>query len=228
MIDLHAHILPNLDDGPASLELARLAVAAGITTVVATPHMPIVAPEIRDLALRALRVALKAHGIPLEILPGGEYRLDDQMLARAAATPGYFLGQGRSLLAELPSRLHLNLLEPLLYQAQLKEIGLVLAHAERHPEVAGNLKLLRTLVERGLVLQVNADAVLGVDFAEWNRTAKKLVGEGLAGVVASDMHDPVHRPPRLGDARAVLEKWVGSAAAKKLTSDTPAHLLGIP
>ena len=43
MIDLHVHILPGIDDGPKtledSLEMARLAVADGITTMVATPHL---------------------------------------------------------------------------------------------------------------------------------------------------------------------------------------------
>ena len=43
MIDLHAHILPGVDDGPQSatdaLALLRAMVEDGITTVVATPHM---------------------------------------------------------------------------------------------------------------------------------------------------------------------------------------------
>ena len=43
MIDLHSHILPGIDDGPGALEgslaFARAAVDAGITEIVATPHV---------------------------------------------------------------------------------------------------------------------------------------------------------------------------------------------
>src|SRR5258708_26810331 len=42
MVDLHCHILPGLDDGPATMEesmaMAESAIADGITHVVATPH----------------------------------------------------------------------------------------------------------------------------------------------------------------------------------------------
>ena len=42
MIDLHCHILPDVDDGPphyaASIEMAKKAVQCGITDVFSTPH----------------------------------------------------------------------------------------------------------------------------------------------------------------------------------------------
>ena len=45
MIDLHCHVLPGLDDGPTStfqaLAMARIAVASGTTTLVATPHIDV-------------------------------------------------------------------------------------------------------------------------------------------------------------------------------------------
>ena len=43
MIDMHAHILPGLDDGPddigESIQMCRMAADDGIHTIVATPHM---------------------------------------------------------------------------------------------------------------------------------------------------------------------------------------------
>jgi protein-tyrosine phosphatase len=42
MIDLHCHILPDIDDGSKnwemSLEMAQMAIDEGITHILATPH----------------------------------------------------------------------------------------------------------------------------------------------------------------------------------------------
>ena len=109
VIDLHSHILPGIDDGPAtmegSLDLARAAVEAGTNTILATPHInddPSIDPARIAAALVELRAALAAAEIPLEVLPGGEIAiwrlidLDDDTL-RALA-----LGGGPYLLVESP------------------------------------------------------------------------------------------------------------------------------
>ena len=108
MIDLHSHILPGLDDGPAtlegSLELARAAVDAGTRTILATPHINddarIDAARVAA-GLEVLRPALAEAEIPLEVLPGGEIAiwrltdLDDDALRSLA------LGGGHGLAASL-------------------------------------------------------------------------------------------------------------------------------
>lgn len=236
MIDLHCHILPGLDDGPATLDealdLARLAVAGGVSTVVATPHMPLVSPDQRDQALALFRVALQQQQIPLKVLPGGEYLLDEQMLDRATASSNYLLGGAagrRYLLVELPANVKLALFESLHYQAQIKGIQMVLAHAERLPEVETEWKRLQALAERGLAIQVNADSLVRPWWSQNrnSRQAKRLVCEGLASIVASDMHGTDFRPPRLAEARANLEKWLGPKAARELTETNPARLAGL-
>ncbi len=77
MIDLHCHVLPGIDDGPetmaGSLALARATVAAGVSTLVATPHVswryPNRAGTIAALA-QELRQRLDEDGVALELLPG--------------------------------------------------------------------------------------------------------------------------------------------------------------
>src|SRR5437763_2362509 len=84
MLDLHCHILPGVDDGPATLEealeVARFCVGDGITHVAATPHC--------HRYLRLLRADILPHvarfneelrraGIPLTVLPGAEIQLTD-------------------------------------------------------------------------------------------------------------------------------------------------------
>ena len=81
MIDLHSHILPGIDDGPAtmegSLDLARAAVEAGTRTILATPHInddPSIDPARIAAGLVELRAALAAAEIPLEVCPAGRSR----------------------------------------------------------------------------------------------------------------------------------------------------------
>jgi protein-tyrosine phosphatase len=109
MIDLHAHILPALDDGPqsdaAALELARAAVARGTTAIATTSHVNrsfgLTADDLAG-ARTAFAAVLREEGVPLELLAGGEIahtrlpRLSDDDL-RAFA-----LGGGPYVLLECP------------------------------------------------------------------------------------------------------------------------------
>ena len=111
MIDLHAHVLPGIDDGaadePVALAMCRAAVADGITTMVATPHMYCGAgvtdsSVIRDSAAR-LKSRLAEEQIPLDLCWGAEVQLVEDLLARfrAGAVPTYN-SMGKYLLLEMP------------------------------------------------------------------------------------------------------------------------------
>ena len=82
MIDIHAHILPGLDDGSdspeTSLMMAYAAVESGVTAIIATPHCNqrglyenYASPELTG-RLERLRGEIKAAGIPLEVYQGME------------------------------------------------------------------------------------------------------------------------------------------------------------
>src|SRR4051794_10560234 len=76
--DLHCHLLPGVDDGPAtmaeSVEYAAAAAGAGTTTIVAPPHVELV--DVSELPdhVRALRVALESEGVTLDVRCGGELK----------------------------------------------------------------------------------------------------------------------------------------------------------
>src|SRR4051812_26245951 len=80
-VELHFHLLPGVDDGPAdlagSLELAREAVADGIGVVTCTPHARDTAVEEIPERTNRLRSALAAAGIDLEVRAGVELAWDD-------------------------------------------------------------------------------------------------------------------------------------------------------
>ena len=130
MIDLHAHILPGVDDGPASLEeaveLARAAVDAGTRVLAATSHvshMFATDPRVFPARLAEVREALRDAGVGLEVVPGGELApsrvadLDDEALRELS------LGGGPYLLVECPFSPVSAELEPLVYDAPAARAG---------------------------------------------------------------------------------------------------------
>src|SRR5687768_9900714 len=103
-IDLHCHILPNIDDGPQSvddsLDMARFCVADGITHIVATPHCHRYVHLLRAQilpAVAAFNERLRAAEIALTILPGSEIQVTNADEYRREFEQGDFchLGDGR-------------------------------------------------------------------------------------------------------------------------------------
>lgn len=216
MIDLHAHLLPGLDDGPATMEgavaLARAAAADGIGTVVCTPHMderrPITPARVRA-GVEALTARLEREGIDLELRTGGEITLSflpgmsDEDLAAASLGGG-----GRWILIELRGGGWPLGLADRLADLEIRGFGVVFAHPERAEFVQRAPDRLHDLVGRGALMQLNAGSLTGENGPRARIAAAALLRGGLAHVIATDAHSADRRPPEL---RAGLE-----AAAREL------------
>lgn len=226
MIDLHSHILPGLDDGPATLpesvDMARDAVADGITLVAATPHVRDDWPTSADAMERAveeLRAALAEAGVELELRPGGELalgeleRLPDDELRRFALA-----GNPRYLLVETPYvGWPLDFAERV-FRLGARGVTAVVAHPERNPEVKANVALLEPLVRAGALLQLTTASIDGRLGRSTAAAARELIDRGFAHLVASDAHAPSLRAIGMSSARAAI----GDAAlAEWLTHDVP-------
>ena len=213
MIDLHSHILPGLDDGPAtmegSLDLARAAVAAGTRTILATPHInnnPSIEPARIAAGLVELRAALAAEEIPLEVLPGGEiaiWRLPD---LDGEALRALALGGGPYLLVESPFSPAIGDFEPMVLDLYQRGHRVLLAHPERCPAFQKTPSRLEGLVDSGALVQLTAGSMTGEFGSTVRRFAVEILREGLAHVIASDAHDSVRRPPGLRVGFPVLER----------------------
>src|SRR5258705_13433026 len=110
MIDLHCHILPGIDDGAedlsVSLEMARLAVADGVSVVACTPHiLPGLyhnsGPQIRE-ATRQLQEVLDQEGIALQVVTGADVHIVPDLVAGLRAGTLLSLADTRYLLVEPP------------------------------------------------------------------------------------------------------------------------------
>jgi protein-tyrosine phosphatase len=229
MIDLHAHILPEIDDGPptteGALEMARIAVAAGTKAIATTSHIGYhfdLGPADIARARTALAARLAEEGIALELLAGGEIAperlpdLDEDAL-RALA-----LGGGPYVLFECPFAPVGAGMEMMVADLQRRGFGVLLAHPERSASFQRDLGLLARLVDRGALAQVTTGSLVGSFGDVPRRAALAMLEKGLVHVLASDAHDPIRRGPDLRAAADVLDE----AQHEWMTASVPAAIVG--
>ena len=236
MIDLHSHILYGLDDGATTLDealaMGRTAAADGIRVIAATPHSPgstacrLYDPRVIGERVAALNAALAAEQVPLEVVAGTEivYAGDIvEQLKRGALLP---YGRSRAVLLELPYGDIPMLIDTMLFNLQVAGYRVVLAHPERIREVQHDPNRLLPLIERGMLMQITAEALTGAQGERLQAVSETLLRHGMVHLLASDAHGlPPHRPPVLTAARRRAAALVGQADADALVISTPTAIL---
>jgi protein-tyrosine phosphatase len=235
MIDLHSHILPGLDDGPADLEgslaLARAAVEQGTTTMVATPHIRDDHPfplEAIQSGVDELNASLSAEGIDLTVVAGGELAISKIPDLDADELGSLGLGASRYLLVESPYTHTSQLLEHVLFDLQSQGFRPVLAHPERSPSFLTDEVRLKRLVERGVLCSVTAMSMQGGFGGQVQEFTARLLWDGLVHNVASDTHSANRRPPALSGGFDALAKDVAGLLEQRdwFTRQVPQAILG--
>ncbi len=238
MIDIHCHVLPGIDDGPATvdeaLELARACVADGIRHTVATPHVFPGRYENRRAgiarAAEVFRELLDLHRIPLSLSFAGEVRLGAEVIDLVAQDQIPFLGECegyRVMLLELPDAQiplgALNLVRHLIAEG----VRPVLVHPERNKAIMDSPERVLPFVDAGCFLQITAASVAGQFGARVLEATDYLLDERLVTAVASDAHNLKGRPPRMREARSLLTERYGAELAEALCVSGPAQLCGM-
>jgi protein-tyrosine phosphatase len=187
VIDLHCHLLPGIDDGPATLEgsvaIARAAAAKGTRTIVATPHVsaryPNAAGAISRLAEEVARRLADEH-IELAVHPGAEIAMDRTVDLSAEELDRLTLGKGPWLLVESPFSPMTVGIDLLLSGLLRRGHHIVLAHPERCPAFHRDPELLRRLVQEGLLVSVTAGSLVGQFGNQAKRSADMLGGRRVS------------------------------------------------
>lgn len=232
MIDLHCHLLPGIDDGPAtleeSLELCRLAVADGITRAIVTPHIHPGRWENNRASIGAacigLQLALDEHEIPLQLGFAAEVRLSDCIPDQLARDEIPFYGEVdgyQILLLEFPHGHVIPGSHKLAQWLLARGIRPMIAHPERNRQVMKDVSQLQPFIDAGCWLQVTAGAVTGHFGAKSQSLAHRLLEKDTVTVLASDGHNARTRPPVLSQAFDSVVRQYGEERARRLMLDTP-------
>ena len=236
MIDLHCHLYPGVDDGPASdaesVALARALVAVGVTTAACTSH---VRPDKGWMNTRVgdgerqqhLRALLHEAAVPLGITNGAEHYVDATVFGSLdiLANLAVPYGTSRWLLVETPYLGEPPQLMELLASVRRRGFRVLLAHAERFPYLSDKSEYAQRLVDAGMVLQVNLGSFAGAYNRAQQKNAERLLKEGFVGVLAGDCHRAADVDDNIVKGRAAAAKLVTAAMLHKLTVTNPRMIL---
>lgn len=233
MIDLHCHMLPGLDDGACnleiSLEMARMAVADGITVVACTPHIrPGLYHNTGAQILAAtdrLRNALQESGIDLQLICGADahmtVRFTDKLAKREIPT----LGGSRYVLVEPPHHVAPIRLEQFFFEILIAGYIPILTHPERLRWIADRYTTIERLSQNGVWIQVTSGSLIGNFGREPRYWAERMLTDGYIHLLATDAHDTRQRAPDLSKGREAAARRVGEREATNMVLTRPKGII---
>ncbi len=209
LLDIHAHILPAVDDGAKDLktavELLKLMQKQGITNVIATPHFYPHDDTIEAFKKRvytAYNLLCQSTDKLPKIVLGCELFYFNGV-SKSEFIKEFTLGSSNYLLLEPnPYILSKKFMDEILYLKNELDIIPIIAHIERYHTCSGYKAFLKFIKDNKILTQVNASSFFDKSY---NRALKKLFNNGLVTFVATDTHSK-NRPPMLEDALLEIEK----------------------
>ncbi len=235
MIDLHCHILPELDDGSFSVEeslaMARAAIADGIKTLVATPHtlngVYLNSTRMVTDQVARLREIFLTEKLDLDLRSGSEAHISIQMAERVASGEiATINNNGRYVLVEFPVQAVPLGFQEELFHLKLGGITPIISHPERNMILQQRPEFLYDLVAMGCLLQITAMSITGELGQDAMKCANKLLDCRLAHVIATDAHSSMNRPPILSPGVETAANILGSVAeAEAMVTTRPGDIL---
>jgi len=229
MVDLHAHILPGIDDGSKSgdmsLTMVITAHGTGTRQMVATPHVMDGAwrPLWTDIitSCRELQSVVDDGKMNLSIIPGAEVALYPDVLDLITGPGDYCINGGRYMLVELPQWDIPLYVDELLFILQVRGITPILAHPERHPEIRRDDSILERWIGRGILVQINGPSLTGQMGDKVKAMAESLLQRDMVHCIGSDAHNNGSRSPDLITVRKRIIEIVGAQKAEQILFENP-------
>jgi protein-tyrosine phosphatase len=232
VIDIHLHILPSVDDGPETMEesvaLARVLVQEGIHTAIATPHYNDQFPKrsagvVRE-RVNELQQVLDCQGIPLRLFAGHEALIQPGLIEDIQAGRLATLNGSRYLLLELWNNSWLPETERVIFELRAFGIVPVIAHVERYRAIQQDPNRLLKLLEQGVLTQLTAGSLLGMQGNTTRKWAETLLKKGYIHCIASDAHGTGKRLPAIRQSMDIAAHLFGQAEVQLLSEGIPAAI----
>ncbi|MDA8168377.1 MAG: hypothetical protein M0Z59_01590 [Nitrospiraceae bacterium] len=235
--DIHCHILPGIDDGPAdvrlSVEMLEIARADGIEKIVASPH---ILDGVFDNTKESIASSIAGFRSHLEAIGslngvtlcrGADIRICRDMQQRISNDRLPLINDKNYILLELPSFVipPLGELANLICGLRMSGITAIITHPERNIPILEDLRILEKFVEWGAISQITGASITGVFGARIQKASLKIIKKGLAHVVATDAHNSKTRPPVLSGPYARVAKKFGQSLAEALFIVNPSRIV---
>jgi protein-tyrosine phosphatase len=237
LADTHVHLLGGLDDGPPTEEVAvamcRMLVNEGARHATALAHQNESYPDNTPARMREVAAALKAtlaeKKVPLSVYPTAEVMLSPTLVEDWDA--GRLLSvadRGQWLLVEMPHGLFVDVL-PAAAALRSRGVRLVIAHAERYPDLLHDRALAARWIAAGCLIQVTARAIAEPWDGGMERGIKAWAAGGFIHLLGSDGHGIDRRQPVMAAGYKRLVKLAGREYAERIGSHWGVAVLqGLP
>lgn len=213
-IDLHCHILPNVDDGAAdieeSLRMLKSAAKQGVYSVVATSHYsrqfknedPEKFQRLKnEVEIRAKKEIQKDFSIYL----GQEIFYTEDVVEKLDEGKLLTLNGSSYVLTEFHPSTPYSMIINGVRELMMAQYTPVIAHFERYSALREK-NHVEDLIQTGALLQMNYKSIGGKWYEETTRWCRKMLKEGNVHFLGSDMHNMKTRKPELMEASRWMEK----------------------
>ena len=238
MIDIHSHIVFDVDDGPKnraeSKALLEEAYAQGVRTIVSTSHRRkgmFETPE-EKIATNFSEIKQLAQEIApdLTVVYGAEIYFSSDALEKLERDMIPKLNGTRYALIEFSMNTPYRDIHSALSKVLMLGITPVIAHIERYHALENDGRKVRDLINIGCYTQINSSSVLkprlfGDTYKFMKKRAKYLLDKDLVHIVASDMHNLDNRPPYMREAYELIAKKYGTEKARELFKTNPSKII---
>ena len=229
MIDLHSHIIPNVDDGSRtineSIEILNEAKKVGFSDVILTSHYISEYNETNAEELVILKEKLQEKTNDISLHSGMEIYIDEKIGELIQSKKVLTLEGSRYLLMELPLSNNVNYLDYVVYSLQNNNIIPIIAHPERYSAVQNNYKIVEEYREKGCLIQSNYASILGYYGKGAQKTVKMLLKNNFVDFLGSDCHRRNSIYPNIPKAIKKITKIIGKDEFYKISTVNPQKVL---
>jgi protein-tyrosine phosphatase len=226
VIDIHCHILPEVDDGPKSWDVSeamcRMAAEDGIEHIVATPHSNDHYFYDREYLSSLLETLRQRIGPRPALSLGCDFHLSFENMQAALRTPEKFcIGNSRYLLVEFSNFSISTQVDDWFTQIHARGVTPIITHPERNPILQQHPERILKWRDLECAVQVTASVFTGFWGPRPRHIAEWLLKEQAVHFVSTDAHETKRRVPVLSAAKRVIAKEFGEELARALVADNP-------
>lgn len=233
MIDIHSHIIPNVDDGARSVEetfnILKEAQEAGFTDVILTSHFLLNYYETNAQELifwkEKLQEVLKKQGTKINLHSGMEIYITNQMEELLENKKILTLANSGYMLIELPLATNVKYFDYVVYYLEAKGIKPIIAHPERYKCVQKDPDIVEEYIEKGCLIQCNYGSIVNLYGREAEKTIKTLLKKNQVHFLGSDVHRKNGTYLIILDAIKKIRKIIGENKINELTTINPKKIL---
>lgn len=232
-VDIHSHIIPNVDDGSndieESREMLKLAYSKGIRTIIATPHYKVgdytVEKQVLVSKLEMLKEIAKEIGQDFEIYLGNEILGISGITKKLKENKVATMADSRYALVEfMPNESYANI-RNVMQELQCNGYLPILAHVERYEQLRKNFEYASNLSEMGVYFQVNASSISKFKGIRLKKFINKLIDNDMVHFVATDAHDMKNRRIDMSSCAKYIEKKYGNSYMEELLIHNPRKII---